>query len=92
MMVMMTHFKLCINCYVHVATVDMTTDGVEETTVVTAMEEGLVLGKTTVCFWAGVVKMEVEPSLDMAALLWAWDLDRMLGTKLELGEVVTMIT
>lgn len=34
--------------------------------------------------------MEVEPSLDMAALLW--DLDRMLGTKLELGEVVTMIT
>lgn len=71
----------------------MTTDGVAETTVVTAMalEEGLVLGKTTV-FWVGVVKMEVEPSLDMAALLWAWDLDRMLGTKLELGEVVTMIT
>lgn len=73
----------------------MTTDGVEETTEVTAtaLEEGLVLaGKTTVCFWVGVVRMEVEPSLETAALLWAWDLDRMLGTKLELGDVVTMIT
>lgn len=74
----------------------MTTEGVEETTVVTAtvvaaLEEGLELaGKTTVCFWVGVVRMEVEPSLDTAALLC--DLDRMLGTKLELGEVVTMIT
>lgn len=58
----------------HVATVDMTTEGVEETTVVTAtvlaLEEGLELaGKTTVCFWVGVVSMEVEPSLDIAALL-----------------------
>lgn len=73
----------------------MTTEGVEETTVVTAtvvaLEEGLELaGKTTVCFWVGAVRMEVEPSLHMAALLC--DLDRMLGTKLELGEVVTMIT
>lgn len=61
-------------CYTHVATVDMTTDGVEDTTVVTAiapaLEEGLVLaGKTTVCFWVGVVRMEVEPSLDTVALL-----------------------
>lgn len=55
----------------HVATVDMTTEGVEETTVVTAtVLEGLELaGKTTVCFWVGVVSMEVEPSLDIAALL-----------------------
>lgn len=42
-------------CYTHVATVDITTEGVEDTTVVTAtvltLEEGLVLaGKTTVCF------------------------------------------
>lgn len=57
----------------HDATVDMTTDGVEETTVVTAMalEEGLELaGKTMVCFWVGMVRMEVEPSL-AAALLCA---------------------
>ena len=52
----------------------MTTGGVEETTVVTAMvlalEEGLVLaGKTTVCLWVGVVRMEVEPSLVTVALL-----------------------
>lgn len=56
----------------HVATVDMTVEGVEETTVVTAivLEEGLELaGKTTVCFWEGVVRMEVETSLDRAALL-----------------------
>lgn len=56
------------------ATVDITTDGVEETTVVTAtalgLEEGLELaGNTTVCFWVGVVRMVVEPSLDTAALL-----------------------
>lgn len=80
----------------HGVTVDITTDGVHDTTVVTAtvLEEGLELaGKTTVCFWVGVVRMEVEPSLDRAALLWAWwDFDRMLGTKLELGDVVTMIT
>lgn len=73
----------------------MTTDGVDDTTAVTAtapvLAEGLVLAeKTTVCFWEGVVRMEVEPSLDNAALLW--DFDRMLGTKLELAEVVTMIT
>lgn len=73
----------------------MTTEGVEETTVVTAMavavEQGLVLAvKTTACFWVGVLRMEVEPSLDTVALFW--DLDKMLGTKLELGEVVTMIT
>lgn len=52
--------------------VDMTTEGVEETIVVTAMvlEEGLTLaGKTTVCFWVGAVSMEVEISLDRAALL-----------------------
>lgn len=51
---------------------DITTDGVEETTVVTAtVLEGLELaGKTTVCFWVGVVRMEVEPSLAMAAALW----------------------
>lgn len=79
-------------------TVDMTADGVEETTVVTAMALGFVevlelAGKTTVCFCVGVVSTEVDPSFDTAvALLWAWDLDRMLGTKLELGEVVTMIT
>lgn len=59
----------------HVATVDMTTEGVEETTVVTAtvlgLEDGLELaGKTTVCFWVGVVSTEVEASLDKAALLW----------------------
>lgn len=77
--------------------VDMTTEGVEETTVVTAtvvaFEEGLELaGKTTVCFWVGVVRMVVEPSLDRAALLCVCDLDRMLGTKLELGDVVTMMT
>lgn len=58
----------------HVATVDMTTEGVEETTEVTAtvvaLEEGLELaGNTTVCLWVGVVSMEVEPSLDMAAAL-----------------------
>lgn len=76
----------------------MTADGVEETTVVTAMVLGFVevlelAGKTTVCFCVGVVSTEVDPSFDTAvALLWAWDLDRMLGTKLELGEVVTMIT
>lgn len=51
----------------------MTTDGVEDTTVVTAtapvLPERLELAeKTTVCFWVGVVRMEVEPSLDMAAL------------------------
>lgn len=51
----------------------MTTDGVDDTTVVTAtalaLGEGLVLAeKTTVCFWVGVVRMEVEPSLDTAAL------------------------
>lgn len=73
----------------------MTTEGVEDTTVVTAMalaaEQGLVLAvKTTACFWVGVARMEAEPSLDTEALFW--DLDRMLGTKLELGEVVTMIT
>lgn len=73
----------------------MTTEGVEETTVVTAtaaaVEQGLVLAvKTTACFWVGVVRMEVEPSLDTVALFW--DLDKILGTKLELGEVVTMIT
>lgn len=47
--------------------VDMTTDGVEETTVVTATvwEEG----NTTVCFWAVAVSTEVETSLDRAALL-----------------------
>ena len=61
--------------HIHVATVDMTTEGVEETTVVTAtvvgLEAGLELaGKTTVCFWVGVVSMEVETSLDKAALLW----------------------
>ena len=69
----------------------------EDTTVVTAtaleLEEALELaGKTTVCFWAGAVRTDEEPSLDMAALLWVCDLDRMLGTKLELGDVVTMIT
>jgi len=58
----------------HGAIVDMTTDGVEETTVVTAtvlgMEEGPELaGKTTVCFWVCVANIEVEPSLDRAALL-----------------------
>lgn len=52
----------------------MTTEGVEETTEVTAtvvaLEEGLELaGNTTVCLWVGVVSMEVEPSLDMAAAL-----------------------
>lgn len=51
----------------------MTTDGVDDTTVVTAtalvLAEGLELAeKTTVCFWVGVVRMEVEPSLDMVAL------------------------
>lgn len=59
--------------HIHVATVDMTTDGVDDTTVVTAtapaLAEGLELAeKTTVCFWVGVVRMEVEPSFDMAAL------------------------
>lgn len=73
----------------------MTTEGVEETTVVTAIavavEQGLVLAvKTIACFWVGVDRMEVEPSLDTVALFW--DLDKILGTKLELGEVVTMIT
>lgn len=49
----------------------MTTEGVEETTVVTAtVLEGLELaGKTTVCFWVDVDSMEVEASLDRAALL-----------------------
>lgn len=61
---------------VHGATVDMTTEGVDETTVVTATALGLVeglelAGNTTVCFWVGVVSMVVEPSLDIAALLWA---------------------
>lgn len=51
----------------------MTADGVDDTTVVTAtapvLAEGLVLAeKTTACFWVGVVRMEVEPSLDMVAL------------------------
>lgn len=59
----------------HCVTVDITTDGVEETTVVTAtvlaLEEVLELaGKTTVCFWVGVARTDEEPSLDMAALLW----------------------
>lgn len=55
----------------------MTTDGVEETTVVTATVLGLVeglelAGKTTVCFWVAWFSTEAEPSLDMAlALLWA---------------------
>lgn len=51
----------------------MTTEGVEETTVVTAMapavEQGLLLAvRTTACFWVGVVRMEVEPSLDTVVL------------------------
>ena len=55
----------------HDATVDMTAEGVAETTVVTAtVLEGLELaGKTTVCFWVGVDSMEVETSLERAALL-----------------------
>lgn len=58
----------------HDATVDITTDGEEDTTVVTAtvLEEGLELaGNTTVCFWVGMVRMEVEPSLAAAAALCA---------------------
>lgn len=52
----------------------MTTEGVEETTVVTAtvlgFEEGLELaGKTTVCFCVDVLSMEVALSLDREALL-----------------------
>lgn len=49
----------------------MTTEGVEETTVVTAMavEQGPLLAvKTTACFWVGVDRREVEPSLDTVAL------------------------
>lgn len=51
----------------------MTTDGDDDTTVVTAtalvLAEGQVLAeKTTVCFWVGGVRMEVAPSLEMAAL------------------------
>lgn len=53
----------------------MTTDGEEETTVVTAtvvgLDDGLELaGKTIVCFCVGAVSIEVAPSLDTAALLW----------------------
>lgn len=52
--------------------VDMSTDGLEETTVVTATvlgaKEGLELaGMNTVCFWLAEVSMEVETSFDMAA-------------------------
>lgn len=54
------------------AIVDMTTDGLEETMVVTATvfgaEEGLELaGMNTVCFWLAEVSMEVDANLDMAA-------------------------
>lgn len=50
----------------------MTTDGLEETMVVTATvfgaEEGLELaGMNTVCFWLAEVSMEVDANLDMAA-------------------------
>lgn len=78
--------------------VDMTTAGLDDTTVVTATLLGLLAaaGKTTVCLWLAAVSMDVDTSLESAAELallpWEWDLDRMLGTKLELGEVVTMIT
>lgn len=58
----------------HDATVDMTTEGVEETTVVTATVLGFVeglelVGKTTVCFCVDVLSMEVALSLDREALL-----------------------
>lgn len=57
----------------HCATVDMTTAGLEETTVVTAtvlglFEELLLAGKTTVCFWVGTV----EIGLDAAAAAFVW--------------------
>ena len=52
--------------------VDMTTEGLEVTMVVTATvfgeEEGAELaGMTTVCFWLAEVSMEVDTSLDTAA-------------------------
>lgn len=51
---------------------DMTTEGVEETTVVTATVAGTgegqeLAGMTTVCFWLEGVGMEVDTSLDTAA-------------------------
>ena len=75
----------------------MTAAGLADTTAVTATVLGLAaLGNTTVCLWLAAVSMEVDTSLERAAALallpWECDLDRMLGTKLELGEVVTMIT
>lgn len=48
--------------------VDMTTEGVEETMVVTATVAGAgegaeLAGMTTVCFWLEEVSMEVDTSL-----------------------------
>ena len=76
----------------------MTAAGLADTTAVTAtvLPPVAAAGNTTVCLWLAAVSMEVDTSLERAAapalLPWECDLDRMLGTKLELGEVVTMIT